>query len=1159
MSGASRNSKFADDVAASARMVYRIVPPWVRASSGQESLAVRFNSGLFTPAAMVLSFCACATAHGQGASALKSGPIQASADGMFVWFVNPDHGTVSRLATDDNSVMEFALPAEAVGNKPRALALRPGADEVWVASHESDRLHVLEASTGMPLETVVLPHGSAPIGVAFTADGTTAAVTLYRAGAVALVDASARTVTTMLGNLPEKPMGIVLNSAGMAWVSHLYSDGDNGYVSVLDLPNQRVYAVLKVRSLDPKFNFQLQGENPPIPEGGWVLPTAHVAISPANGALWMPMQLQNFRATTLTPHTSIQAAVLRINTATNVVDLNDRIIFTAIVAHSNSNQLLGDGWNAGVSGPADIAFSNAGGTALIVMSQSNDVLVVPSTTGQAKPNGNPPLTEIAVGDNPIGIAWSPTAPRAYVLNYLSRDVSVINTSTMTELVRVPGVISAEPLSPTVLTGAKMFNNSSNFQHSLNQKVSCASCHPGGESDGLVWDFFSIGAGRRKTLSMRGQAISMAPQANGRGQLHRSGDRDEIQDFDLAFSGNFMLGTGYLFPANPPLGASNAGISPDLDSLADFILNLPPIMRSPHREADGSLTEAAVRGAMLFRITEGPLATGCITCHPAPAYTDFGFHNVGGFRPLPDNEGPAFNTPTLVGSWDSGGFRQIIPIGGAAITRQSGVKMWDVLRATAPGGVQQNLHGNMSNLSNALMRDLEAFLNELDGDLHAAGIDDLVDTTPPRVLAVRPVSMNSVEVIFSEAVDPVTAGDPANYALTDGVSTIPAVAAVHNAAEGNRVRVTVPMVWYGCDVTYTLVPGPIEDMAAALGAPANNVLDSDDANNLKSFTIDGTITVTFGDSGLDTFVGVGIDAGFTHNDSNVSHDHMILIPTTFPKTKGLLRFNFTGILSTQSGVTDPASIVDARYTLMPDHGAPTTIDVRRIFKPWNDPDRDACNSCPGSVTTAHAQWNTLQWTFTGARSLGGTGTNAAEYHPNQSFFDGAGVADAVVPITRFDQRIEIAGPGVTDAFRFWLANPSLNYGHFVDIVGTTGPSIEFWSAEFDGGHNGPVLSITFSVPLTPAEPDCNGNGRVDWCDIASGASQDVDENGVPDECELPDCPADWNDSGQTDVPDIFAFLADWFAGNPRADYDGVDGVGVSDIFAFLADWFAGCPD
>jgi hypothetical protein len=38
-----------------------------------------------------------------------------------------------------------------------------------------------------------------------------------------------------------------------------------------------------------------------------------------------------------------------------------------------------------------------------------------------------------------------------------------------------------------------------------------------------------------------------------------------------------------------------------------------------------------------------------------------------------------------------------------------------------------------------------------------------------------------------------------------------------------------------------------------------------------------------------------------------------------------------------------------------------------------------------------------------------------------------------------------------------------------------------------------------------------------------------------------------------VPDIFDFLTDWFAG--RADFDGLNGTDVPDIFAFLAAWFS----
>ncbi len=56
---------------------------------------------------------------------------------------------------------------------------------------------------------------------------------------------------------------------------------------------------------------------------------------------------------------------------------------------------------------------------------------------------------------------------------------------------------------------------------------------------------------------------------------------------------------------------------------------------------------------------------------------------------------------------------------------------------------------------------------------------------------------------------------------------------------------------------------------------------------------------------------------------------------------------------------------------------------------------------------------------------------------------------------------------------------------------------------------------------------------------------------------PPCPADFDDNGLREVPDIFAFLAAWFAASPSADFDGNSLIQVPDIFAFLAAWFAGC--
>ncbi|MBX3404140.1 MAG: hypothetical protein KF699_12080 [Phycisphaeraceae bacterium] len=57
---------------------------------------------------------------------------------------------------------------------------------------------------------------------------------------------------------------------------------------------------------------------------------------------------------------------------------------------------------------------------------------------------------------------------------------------------------------------------------------------------------------------------------------------------------------------------------------------------------------------------------------------------------------------------------------------------------------------------------------------------------------------------------------------------------------------------------------------------------------------------------------------------------------------------------------------------------------------------------------------------------------------------------------------------------------------------------------------------------------------------------------------PPCPADFDGDGVVGVPDIFAFLAAWFAYEPRADFDNNGVLAVPDIFAFLSAWFAGCP-
>ena len=101
-----------------------------------------------------------------------------------------------------------------------------------------------------------------------------------------------------------------------------------------------------------------------------------------------------------------------------------------------------------------------------------------------------------------------------------------------------------------------------------------------------------------------------------------------------------------------------------------------------------------------------------------------------------------------------------------------------------------------------------------------------------------------------------------------------------------------------------------------------------------------------------------------------------------------------------------------------------------------------------------------------------------------------------------------------------------------------------------GSNGSVRRI---IPTTPP-PDCNGNGRADCADIASGRSQDQNNNGIPDECE---CAADFNGDGQVDFFDYLDFVQAFDNEDPSADFNGDGQVDFFDYLDFVQAFDEGC--
>lgn len=107
-------------------------------------------------------------------------------------------------------------------------------------------------------------------------------------------------------------------------------------------------------------------------------------------------------------------------------------------------------------------------------------------------------------------------------------------------------------------------------------------------------------------------------------------------------------------------------------------------------------------------------------------------------------------------------------------------------------------------------------------------------------------------------------------------------------------------------------------------------------------------------------------------------------------------------------------------------------------------------------------------------------------------------------------------------------------------------LRFLSSEGAGDIAAGVRDLVLAA-CTSVE-DCNGNGTLDSCDIASGASLDADGDGIPDECQ---CPADLDRNGEVEFDDLLIVLASW--DGPEGDIDGDGVTSFSDLLIVLAAW------
>ncbi|MDA1372844.1 MAG: Ig-like domain-containing protein [Proteobacteria bacterium] len=558
-------------------------------------------------------------------------PVSSSSivtNGHDVYVVNPDNDTATRFNGDHAKVWETA-----VGDNPRTLSIAPDGS-VWVANEGDSSISVL-SRTGEALRTIPLPYGSAPYGIVFAPDGGAAYVSLNSSGRLLKLNLDGSIVGDLA--LGPRPRGIAVSGDSSRilvtrFVSAYASEESVGELYEIDAASFQLLDTHEL-AFDPGPDTEASGRGVPNY-------LSQVRISPDGSHAWVPSKKDNiargrFRdGEDLTFESRTRTIVSQINLETGVEEIERRIDF-------NDRDLA-----------QSIVFTPVGDVVIAAMQGSNVIEIWDA-------NDRTRLGMMSVGRSPDGLAMSPDGARLFVHNFLDRSMTVVDTSGLLNatvnqprLVTTLPTVAVEAMPASLLNGKRIFYNAADIRMSRDGYISCASCHLDGGSDQMVWDFTQVGEGLRNTIDLNGRRGT-----NG-GFVHWTANFDEIQDFEHDIRDGFG-GRGFMSDSdfnagtrNQPLGDTKAGLSADLDDLAAYVSSLAKFPDSPHRAADGSLTEAGIAGQRLFE------SLRCARCHAGTDYTDDLLHDVNtqvqasGLGRGIALDGIGQNTPTLRGLWFS---------------------------------------------------------------------------------------------------------------------------------------------------------------------------------------------------------------------------------------------------------------------------------------------------------------------------------------------------------------------------------------------------------------------------------------------------------------------------------------------------------------------------
>ena len=532
-----------------------------------------------------------------------------ASDGTNTWAVNPDNDEVMVVAASTG-----ALVAEYdTCDHPRNIAV-DNANRFWVTCDKSDEIEIFN-SNGTLAQTITLAYGDRPTGIVKAPDNSAMYVSLLGSDRLAKIAISDFSIS--LADTFDTPRALAIDStSNRIFVTRYISPKTHGEVAEYDSNLNLV----RTFTLAPALLNDQPTEASGVPNH-----LLGIAISPDNlHAIVMSKQDNVYRG----------EAQGRLN---HNFETRVRPIFSVLDLTTNEEIYEARKDFDNNEGPYDVAFTSSGDLAFMTLQGSNIVGAVDAYNIEDGTQHEVILrVSELTGLAPQGVLLDEVNNRLFTQNFTDRTVRTYDiTSLLAEnssaIIHVAtATATSDVLTAQELEGLQIFYNAADERMSAEGYLSCASCHLEGGSDQRVWDVTGLGEGFRRTTDLRGRASML------HGNLHWSGNFDELQDFEHDIRGPFG-GNGFL----PVTAAAfndkwvhpstrKTGMSPELDALAAYVATFTHYVRSPNRDATGNMTASATAGKTVFE------NLGCIDCHTGENFTKSAFKNV--YRPNLENIG-----------------------------------------------------------------------------------------------------------------------------------------------------------------------------------------------------------------------------------------------------------------------------------------------------------------------------------------------------------------------------------------------------------------------------------------------------------------------------------------------------------------------------------------